>query len=151
MKNFFFNFLWLIWDNYLPLDPTQNDWSNQPPWPTPGGTPILSTVHKTKYTFFHSDFNYFHIYGGKWGIMKHILSWRHLAAIKAKKLAKKRPKFLETENFNFFSLDCWKKWLRDYFSLLTFFPTCFLKFWPSGPKKAKNPKSKIEENFNNKK
>ena len=27
----FFNFLWLIWDHYLPLPPTQNDRSSWPP------------------------------------------------------------------------------------------------------------------------
>ena len=32
-----FNFLWLIWDHYLPLTPTKNDW---PPWHPQGGVQI---------------------------------------------------------------------------------------------------------------
>ena len=32
-----FNFLWLIWDYYLPLTPTKNDW---PPWHPKDGVQI---------------------------------------------------------------------------------------------------------------
>jgi hypothetical protein len=31
------NFLWLIWDHYLPLTPTKNEW---PPWYPQGGVQI---------------------------------------------------------------------------------------------------------------
>ena len=62
--------LWLICENYLPLPPLQNDWPPEPKGPPLGGTPISTTVHKTKSTFSHSDFNSFHIHGGNWGIMK---------------------------------------------------------------------------------
>ena len=70
-KTLFSFFLWLICENYLPLSPSQNDWPPGPKGPPLGGTPISTTVHKTKSTFSHRDFNSFHIYGGKWDIMKH--------------------------------------------------------------------------------
>ena len=39
-----FHFLWLIWDNYLPLTPTKNDW---PFWYPQGG---LQIYPKGKFT-----------------------------------------------------------------------------------------------------
>ena len=145
MKNFFFNFLLLICDNYLPLEPTQNDWPNRPPQPPPGGTPTSSTVHKTKYTLYHTDFDYFHIYGGKWGIKRHILSWRRSEANKAKKLAKERPKFPKMGNFWFFSLDYWESWISDYFSLLTFSSILLFEFLAFFGPKGQNFKNKFQE------
>ena len=44
-----FNFLWLIWDHYLPLTPTKNDW---PPWHPQGGVQIYPKGKFTKVSFF---------------------------------------------------------------------------------------------------
>ena len=98
-----------------------------------------------KYTSFHSNFDHFHTYGGKYGIMKHILSWRHFLAIKSKNLAKKRPQFPKMKNFQFFSVDYRKSWFRNYFLSLTFFLKLvfeILAFWAKKGQKFKREKLK---------